>query len=72
MWLLCTRAASVSARKLETFGSACVLQAEFECPEVRNPRSFPTGALYNETGSAGFSGAGQTRGPPHKWRAVTL
>jgi hypothetical protein len=56
MWLPCTQAASVSARKLETFGSACVRQAEFECSEVRNPRSFPTGALYIATGSAGFSG----------------
>jgi hypothetical protein len=95
MRLPCTRATSVSARKLETFGSACVPQAEFECPQVRNPRSFPTGAFYNVTGSAGFSGAGQTpwsaadavaglhaegrpggrpqtRGPPHKWRAVIL
>jgi hypothetical protein len=60
MRLPCTRATSVSARKLETFGSACVPQAEFECPQVRNPRWFPTGAFYNVTGSAGFSGAGQT------------
>ena len=57
MRLPCTRATSVSARKLETFGSACVPQAEFECPQVRNPRSFPTGAFDNATGSAGFNGA---------------
>ena len=76
MRLPCTRATSVSARKLETFGSACVPQAEFECQQVRNPRWFPTGAFYNVTGSAGFSGAGPPSGPPggppHKWRAVTL
>jgi hypothetical protein len=58
MRLPCTRATSVSPRKLETFGSACVPQAEFECPQVRNPRWFPTGAFYNVTGSAGFSGQG--------------
>jgi hypothetical protein len=68
MRLPCTRATSVSARKLETFGSARVPQAEFECPQVRNPRWFPTGAFSNVTGSAGFSGAGRN---PLKCRCMS-
>ena len=54
MRLPCTRATSVSARDLEALGSPCVPQAEFECPQVRNPRWFPTGAFFTVTGSVGF------------------